>query len=240
MPIGEIEIHPYLQQGQIKRATKLILGSFPVYECTDQDNQQKQQNRQNERTVRFFYGSIDSGLWGLYRDNIDNLIELPPNPNLILQSLSQRQIAVSDTIFSCERHGFSSEDSKLIRRTYNVQGVQSLIKQGVRKIICTSKGVLNDLERKIISNGNNPFGQVDNLLSANFQANFVAELGGDNNQITNLISKVFMVDNFQVTALAIPSPGSPQRQLAQFGFHGLDWRTYADNYFINAFNWLEQ
>ena len=49
-----------------------------------------------------------------------------------------------------------------------------------------------------------------------------------------------MVDNFQVTALAIPSPGSPQRQLAQFGFNGLDWRTYADNYFINAFNWLEQ
>jgi hypothetical protein len=240
MPIGEIEIHPYLQQGQINRATKLILGSFPVYECTDQDNQQKQQNRQNEGTVRFFYGSIDSGLWGLYRDNIDNLIELPPNPNLILKSLSQKQIAVSDTIVSCERHEFSSEDSKLIRRTCNVQGIQSLIQQGVRKIICTSKGVLNDLERQIISNGNNPFGQVDNLLSANFQANFIAGLGGDNNQITNLISKVFMVDNFQVTALAIPSPGSPQRQLAQFGFNGLDWRTYADNYFITAFNWFEQ
>ena len=47
MPIGEIETHPYLQQGHINGATKLILGSFPVYECTDQDSQLKRQNRQN-------------------------------------------------------------------------------------------------------------------------------------------------------------------------------------------------
>jgi hypothetical protein len=57
MPIGERETHPYLHQGQIIGATKLILGSFPVYECTDNDNDLKQQNRQNEETVRFFYGS---------------------------------------------------------------------------------------------------------------------------------------------------------------------------------------
>ncbi len=240
MPIEEIEIHPYLQQGQINGATKLILGSFPVYECTDQDNPLKQQNRQNEGTIRFFYGSIDSGLWGLYRDNIDDTILLPPNPNLILPSLAQRQIAVSDTIASCERHGFSSEDSKLIRRTYNRQGIQTLIQNGVRKIICTSKGVLKDLEKQIILQGNLPFGQVDNLAGSTFQDNFITGLGGNNNQITSPIAKVFIVDNFQVTALAIPSPGSPQRQLAQFGFNGEDWRNYADNYFSNAFNWLKE
>ncbi len=240
MPIGEIEIHPYLQQGQINGATKLILGSFPVYECTDQDNPLKQQNRQNEGTIRFFYGSIDSGLWGLYRDNIDDTILLPPNPNLILPSLAQRQIAVSDTIASCERHGFSSEDSKLIRRTYNRQGIQTLIQNGVRKIICTSKGVLKDLEKQIILQGNLPFGQVDNLAGCTFQDNFITGLGGNNNQITSPIAKVFIVGNFQVTALAIPSPGSPQRQLAQFGFNRQDWRNYADNYFSNAFNWLNE
>lgn len=240
MPIGEIEIHPYLQQGQINGATKLILGSFPVYECTDQDNPLKQQNRQNEGTIRFFYGSIDSGLWGLYRDNIDDTIILPPNPNLILESLAQRQIAVSDTIASCERHRFSSEDTKLIRRTYNRQGIQTLIQNGVRKIICTSKGVLKDLERQIILQGNLPFGQVDNLAGGTFQENFIARLGGNNNQMTSPIAKVYIVDNFQVTALAIPSPGSPQRKLAQFGFNGQDWRHYADNYFSNAFNWLNE
>ena len=65
MPIGEIETHPYLLQGQINGATKLILGSFPVYECTDQDNYLKQQNRLNEGTVRFFYGSNRNSLFCL-------------------------------------------------------------------------------------------------------------------------------------------------------------------------------
>lgn len=240
MPKGEIETHPYLQQGQINGATKLILGSFPVYECTNQDNFLKQQKRLKEGTVRFFYGSVDSGLWGLYLNNIDDLIVLPPNPNLLLQSLTQRQIAISDTISSCERHDYSSEDRKLIRRIYNRQCIQTLIQNGAAKILCTSKGVLKDLERQIISYGNNPIGQIDNVLSENFQANFIAGLGGNNSQITNSISKVFFVTNFQVTALAIPSPGSPQRQLAQFGFNGSDWRKYADQYFITAFNWFNQ
>jgi hypothetical protein len=38
--------------------------------------------------------------------------------------------------------------------------------------------------------------------------------------------------------LAIPSPGSPQRKLAHFGFNGNNWRNYADHYFSNAFTWL--
>ncbi len=240
MPIDEIENHPYLQQGQIDKATKLILGSFPVYECTDPDTYLKQQNRKREGTIRFFYGSIDSGLWGLYHNHIDNAIVLPPDPTVILESITQRQIAIADTIVSCERHNYSSEDSKLIKRSYNRQGIQTLIENGVTKIICTSKGVLNDLEKQIICYSNNTLGQLDIEASANFQADFVRQLGGHNNQITNSIVKVFSVDNVQVTALAIPSPGSPQRQLAQFGFDGLDWRTYADNYFSNAFRWLNQ
>ena len=212
MPLGEKETHPYLQQGQINGATKLILGSFPVYECTDQDNHIKQQNRKNEGTIRFFYGSIDSGLWGLYRDIIDNTILLPPNPNFILASLTQRQIAISDTIISCERHNFSSEDSKLIRRKYNIIGLQTLIQNGVRKIICTSKGVLKDFEKQIILSGTIPFGQIDNLSGCIFQDNFIAGLGGNNNQITSPISKVFIVNGERITVLAIPSPASPQTQ----------------------------
>lgn len=254
MPIGEIETHPYIQQGQISGATKLILGSFPVYECTDPDNQQKQQNRLAEGTVRFFYGSARSGLWGLYRDNIDNSIVLPPNPNLILQSLKQRQIAISDTIKKCERYiykknkktgeiilyPFSSEDTALNVIEWNTSILTQLINNGITKIICTSKGVLNDLERQIICKGNNPLGHVDNQLSANFQAQFVTELGGDYSQIINSISKVFRVGNSHVTALAIPSPSAPQRQLRTFGFNGLNWKCYSDKYFTNAFNWLNQ
>lgn len=188
----------------------------------------------------FFYGSKDSKFWSLYRKNIDNTIVLPIDIESVLLSLSQRQIAISDTIVSCERHERSSEDSKLIRRKYNIIGLQTLIQNGVRKIICTSKGVLKDFEKQVILSGTIPFGQIDNLSACIFQDNFIASLGGNNNQITSPISKVFIVDGEKITVLAIPSPGSPQRQLAKFGFNGQDWRIYADNYFKNAFNWLNE
>jgi hypothetical protein len=42
-----------------------------------------------------------------------------------------------------------------------------------------------------------------------------------------------------VRLISIPSPGSPQRQLKQFGFVGDDWRIYADKYFEFSFKWLK-
>ena len=36
------EVHPFLNEGNIKGATKLILGSFPVYACTNPDKNEKQ------------------------------------------------------------------------------------------------------------------------------------------------------------------------------------------------------
>ena len=129
---------------------------------------------------------------------------------MILQSITQRQIAIADTIISCKRHDCSSEDSKLIERIYNRQGVQTLIENGVTKIICTSKGVLKDLEKQIVCYSNNPLGQIDIEASANFQSGFVRQLGGNNNEMKNPIARVFSTGNVQVTALASPSPGSPQ------------------------------
>lgn len=240
MPLGEIETHPYIKGGEITGSTKLILGSFPVYECTDNDNEIKRQNRQKKGTTRFFYGSYRSKFWLLYKDIIDQTILLPPDPELILRSLTQRSIAISDTILSCQRHDYSSEDTKLIKRTYNITGIQTLIKNGVFKILCTSKGVLNDLEKQIIFKKKSPFGQIDNLAGCNFQDNFIKKIGGNNNIISGPIAKVFLVNNVQVKALAMPSPGSPQRRLADFGFNGQDGETYSQRYFLKAFNWLNE
>ena len=158
MPIGEIETHPYLQQGHINGATKLILGSFPVYECTDQDSKLKRQNRQNEGTIRFFYCSNRNSLWTKYGEYIDNSIVEPWDSGLIIESLIENQIAVSDTIKSCERYiykkdkktkekklyPYSSEDSALKNKTWNREIITTLINNGVTKILCTSKSVLND------------------------------------------------------------------------------------------------
>ena len=252
MPIGEIETHPYLKQGKINGATKLILGSFPVYECTDQDNQLKQQNRLNEGTVRFFYGSNRNSLWSLYSQYIDNTINQPWDSDLILGSLREHHIAISDLIVSCERYiykndtktgerilyPYSSEDSALKSKTWNLEILTNLINNGVTKILCTSKGVLNDLENQIICKVNNPIGRKDIQLSSNFQSQFIQSIGGNNNLITNEIAKTFIVGNRQVFALAIPSPGSPQRQTHTFGCENQDRLIYANNYFESAFNWI--
>lgn len=254
MPIGEIETHPYLLQGQIHGATKLILGSFPVYECTDQDNHLKQQNRLNEGTVRFFYGSNRNSLWSMYSHYIDNSINHPWDSESILRSLRENHIAISDTIISCERYiykkdtktgekilyPFSSEDSALKNKIWNLEIITNLINNGVTKILCTSKGVLNDLENQIICNVDNPLGRKNNQLSFDFQSQFIQRIGGNNNQITNEIAKTFIVGNRQVFALAIPSPGSPQRQTHNFGCENQDRLIYANNYFENAFNWLNE
>ena len=254
MPLGERETHPYLHHGQIIGATKLILGSFPVYECTDNDNDLKQQNRQNEETVRFFYGSNRNSLWTKYSQCIDNSISKPWDTELILESLRKKQIAISDTILSCERYNYkidkktgkkillpySSEDSALKNKNWNRDIIRTLINNGVTKILCTSKGVLNDLEKQIICFGRNNYGRKDNQLSSLFQSQFIERVGGNNNQITNEIAKIFVVGNRQIIAIAIPSPGSPQRQTHEFGCDCQDRLEYAENYFQNAFNWFTE
>ncbi len=252
MPQGEIETHPYLEQGNIKGATKLILGSFPVYECTHPDNQRKSDKRIEEGTSSFFYGSVDSAFWRWYRTIVDPQITLPPNPDEILPSLMQRKIAISDIIKSCERYKrirnkttgditfdqYSSEDSALHVHERNVDLIQSLVSGGVQKVLCTSKGVLGLLEKQIICTGNPLFGSADPLASSLLQEQFINELGGNNDQIANSIARVFIVNNNIIRAIAIPSPGSPQRQLKQFGFNGDNWELYANSYFEKAFNWL--
>ena len=232
MPKGELETHPYLVQGQIANATKMILGSFPVYECTDPDNQLKRQNRNNEGTVRFFYGSVDSRFWSLYAAHVDSNIQLPPDPNAILLSLTQKQIAFGNNIISCKRYNFSSKPTKLSKKRGNRQAIRNLIQNGVTKILCTSKGVLSDLQLKIICPAYNQFGVVNVQESTALQTNLINQLGGNITQITNPIARTFIIGTRTVNVIAIPSPGSAQRQLKEFGFNGNNWQQYADNYFF--------
>ncbi|WP_299989283.1 hypothetical protein [uncultured Pontibacter sp.] len=238
MPIGEVETHPYLLDGAIHGATKMILGSFPVYECTNPDNQIKLGNREAEGTVRFFYGSVDSRLWGKYIAYVDNNLDLPPNPQLILESLSHFGVAISDTITQSERRDFSSSDSDLRGRQWNRRMILDLITSGVTKVLCTSKGVLSDLERKIICPAN--FGQVDMAQSLGFQHNFIQGIGGSDTLLqVSPVARVFTIGEATVQALAIPSPGSPQRKIKNFGYHGgIDVLAYAESYFQSAFDWL--
>jgi hypothetical protein len=251
MPIGEIEEHPYLELGYTPGATRLILGSFPVYECTNPDNDLKT-NRRIDGTVRFFYGSNRNRLWRLYSEYIDREILPPWEPDTIVESLTIRNIAVSDLITSCERYKsktnrktgrstidhFSSEDDALHNRTYNVEQIRTMITEGVTKILCTSKAVLKWLESKVILK--EEFGVLQSNESDLFQNNFINEIEGNPQQITHPTHRCFLIDNQIIEAIAIPSPGSPHRRLNHFGFAVGQRSFYANAYFRKAFVWLAE
>jgi hypothetical protein len=81
-------------------------------------------------------------------------------------------------------------------------------------------------------------GHLDQKQSNTFQQEFNSQQGGNHQQNTHPIAKVFVINKQTISAIAIPSPGSPQRQLAQFGFNGQNWCAYANQYFLKAFEWL--
>jgi hypothetical protein len=216
----------------------MVLGSFPVYACTDPDTEAKQ-NLRGDAAIRFFYGSAYSSFWTRYRQYVDPGLSTQFNETELRDSITRKKIAFSDTIRSCVRKGESSLDSNLSEKKWNIQGVQSLLQSGISKVLCTSKGVLRDLEHKIINhNPAHPFGQVDETRSTQFQAAFLKKLGVANPALTKPIARVFLVDGRLIEAMAIPSPGSPHRQLRHFGYADGEWKVFSDGYFAAAFRWL--
>lgn len=236
------ETHPYLKLGNVPGAKSMVLGSFPVYACTDPDTADKQKMRignTKKKPIRFFYGSAYSSFWILYQQYVDPSLTAPFNDHILLESITRKKIAFSDTILSCERKDFSSQDSHLSNKIWNITDLQPLLQSGISKVLCTSKGVLRDLEHKIINhNPTHPFGQVDETRSTQFQAAFLKKLGVANPVLTSPIARVFFVDGRLIEALAIPSPGSPHRQLRHFGYVEGERKVFSDGYFDAAFGWL--
>jgi len=254
MPIGEVEKHPFLNQGKIKDANKMILGSFPVYECTDPENCCKQEKRKYEGSVKFFYGSNRSSLWTKYSEFIDNSITKPWNPECIIKSLETNKIAITDLIVSCERfkidknkrtgeqiiNQFSSEDSALHNEVLNYETIIELINNGVTKILCTSKGVLDKLDKKIIRKSKEKIASEIRTETIHLQEKFIKEIGGDSKSIINPVCRVYETKNKErLEVISIPSPGSPQRRIKDFGYNGDKKIEYANTYFEKAFDWFK-
>ena len=232
------ENHPYLEEGNIIGATKLILGSFPVYACTDPDNVEKELIRKTDGTVRFFYGSCKSRFWGLYHEFVDTNVIVPINKEIALESLKTNGIAISDTIKACNRKGKSALDSDLFNIEYNTVMIQQMIKSGVSKILCTSKGVLSDLNKIILLTMEGL--SLDEQLSKQFESEFLDPLNGSSKDVKNPFCRAYRFNNRIIYVLAIPSPGSPQRQAHTFGCMSADKLDYTKKYFKNALNWLKR
>lgn len=232
------EIHPYLNEGNIKGSTKLILGSFPVYACTDPDNAEKLAIRNTEGTVRFFYGSCKSRFWGLYHQFVDNKVTVPVKKKIAIDSLKKYKIAISDTIKSCKREGTSALYSDLTDIDYNFEMIQEMIKSGVTKILCTSKGVLADLNKRILLPLEGM--KIDEQKTKQFESEIINNLSGSSDEIINPFCRVYEYKNYSIYTLAIPSPGSPQRQSHNFGWHSGPKLDYAKRFFEFAFKWLKK
>ena len=231
------ETHPFLKQGIIANATRLILGSFPVYSITLPDNAEKQRIRKSDGTVQFFYGSCKSSFWGLFHLYIDSGLQIPITPEASLSSLFKNQISMSDIIIECEREGKSALDKDLKKRTYNIDMINQFLDSGVTKILCTSKGVMEMFHEKVANKSKEFIFQESE--SSKWQAEIIIKLNGNAKQIKKLICRQYIYKGKTVRLISIPSPGSPQRQLKQFGFLGDDWREYADKYFEFTFKWLK-
>jgi G:T/U-mismatch repair DNA glycosylase len=231
------ETHPFLKQGKIANATRLILGSFPVYSITLPDNAEKQKIRKSDGTVQFFYGSCKSSFWGLYHLYIDSGLHIPITPEDALSSLLKNQIAMSDIIIECERDGKSALDSDLSKRVYNIEMMNEYLNSGVTKILCTSKGVMEMFHDQVVKKSKTIIYQESE--SRKWQSQIILELKGDESQIKKLICKQYLFKGKTIRLISIPSPGSPQRQLRQFGFAGSNWRDYAEKYFEFSFKWLK-
>jgi hypothetical protein len=230
------ETHPFLHLGKIPNASRLILGSFPVYSITLPDNVEKQKIRKSDGTIQFFYGSCRSSFWGLYHLYIDSGLHIPITPEDALLSLIKNQIAMSDIIIECEREGKSALDKDLKKRTYNIEMINQFLDSGVTKILCTSKGVMEMFHEKVADKSKEFIFQESE--SSKWQAEIIIKLNGNAKQIKKLICRQYIYKGKTVRLISIPSPGSPQRQLKQFGFLGDDWREYSDKYFEFTFNWL--
>ncbi|WP_175635097.1 hypothetical protein [Pedobacter ghigonis] len=83
-------------------------------------------------------------------------------------------------------------------------------------------------------------GKVDLILSTNFQYSFLKAINGNLTGDFKPITISFNIAEKTITALAVPSPGSFQRQLKHFGFNNGEAKNYADQYFNRAFNWLNE
>lgn len=236
--MNSIENHPYLKEGNIKGSTKLILGSFPVFACTDPDSNEKLRIRNTDGTVRFFYGSCKNKFWGLYHQHIDAEVTVPVRKTAALGSLRKNKIAISDVIISCRRRGKSALDTDLFDKKYNVEMIQQMIHNGVSKVLCTSKGVLFDLNKEIISSIEGI--KLDVALTRQFADNFIADLNGKLPASSKGICFVYRFKKRIIYVLAIPSPGSPQRQAHNFGCFTGDKQEYANRYFKKAFKWIKK
>jgi hypothetical protein len=240
-----VEYHPRLNFNNLKiQEGKIILGSFPTWSLSDSvDNtntilSEKLEMRNKTGDIPFFYGSSKNLFWSWYKVCIDPDIELS-NINDIIISLNKNQIGITDVILSCKRNGRSALDKHLTQRKYNHSFFYYPEVGCTIKILCTSKGVMNNMLLNKNFFMNHKRLSIDRTLSHSFQNEFLKGIDGNINLLKTPFVNILNVENGgRIECLSIPSPGSPYRKLTDFGLNSSDLNSYLNTFIENAFKWF--
>lgn len=128
MPLNEIERHPYLkyfindhngfENVPWEKYTRMIIGSFPIYEITDTIYPIIENRAQNANiTLPFFYGSETNAFWDRYSrvfDGINPFLmdELQLKLNCAVRVLEDNNTILSDVIKKTNRHCINNGEVK--------------------------------------------------------------------------------------------------------------------------------
>jgi len=240
----EKEYHPRLDLNSLRlNQQRIILGSFPIWSLSanlqahhNNDNNAVAQDAVKKKEFPYFYGSSKNKFWSWYKTYFDVDV-LPSNVESIKNSLQSNHIGITDVILSCKRKGKSSLDKDLYQRTYNLNFFLYPKLNETLKILCTSKGVMNEM---LLCN---EFFTIHTKLKLNqinseiHQKRFIEKTNGDPSLIRKPIFIELNVESGgKIQCLSIPSPGSPYRKLNDFGIFEV---SNLDTYLIEAFNWLK-
>lgn len=220
---------------------RIILGSFPSWSVKHTYKQTPDYHTNDilkERTIPYYFCNGTNQFWSWYKKFIDHSIEIY-NINTLTESLVKNRIGITDVIISCNRKGKSSLDKHLIDKKYNQDFFIYPKKNERLKLLCTSKGLMNDmlLNSSFFKRHNSI--RVNEQLSGSLQSAFLNKFNGNVNSVIKPIFNLLETkDSGVIECLSIPSPGSPYRKLENFGFNGLDKTEFLSDYLRYSFEWF--
>lgn len=227
---------PVIQQ------SKIIVGSFPTWPLSNSENmgicKEKELARIKNNEIPFFFGSSINQFWNWYNVYVDNKV-IKKDIKSIKRSLETNEIGITDLIISCERKGKSSLDKHLTKRNYNHRFFRLPQKGETLKILCTSKGAMNEmlLNKKFFKI--HPELQINSKKSLDFQNIIIRKTKGKSNFIRNPFCSLIETEfGGIIECVSIPSPGSPYRRLVDFGLDSKDSIQFLDNYLKVVFDWF--
>jgi hypothetical protein len=238
-----MEFHPrvYITDHPLSNS-KIILGSFPTWSLTSSNDEELNALKNSEKIkngdIQFYYGSSNNRFWTWYQTFFDSKISLGDIDSL-KNSLEKNSIGITDTIISCIRKNRSALDKHLTERTYNHVFFQYPTKGQTIKILCSSKGVLNEMLLNNAFFKKHPTLSVNESKSLKLQNERVLDITGDPNLVKKPFFRFIDCDNGgSIECLAIPSPGSPYRKLPDFGLNSRHSDDYLNRYLEQAFTWF--